>query len=290
MFASALLRRWYLTLTGVALAVAVTAFAMIQIGPTFKAEGTVLLLPPVTTIKTGSAVETQGNPYLMLGGLSQARDIVIRALQSKSATDAFAEKHPNVTYEVTQDFTTSGPIIVLDVSAPNRSAAVDGLTALTATVPGTLKSLQSQLNLPDTAYITSTVLSADQDAEAVRSGQMRMGIVIGVVSIGGVLLLLALLDGLLQSRRSGGGRPRGRTPRPHARHDIDAADPMPGRAAAPSRRPRPVAARVRSDDTPPAERQDEPAREGSSGTPVRQDGRAVRRDPGDSRQLLTTGG
>lgn len=209
-FWAALLRRWYLTVAGVALAIAITALMVVRIGPTYKAEGALLLFPPTTTIKNGTTVETQGNPYLMLGGLSQARDIVIRSLDSRSAKKQFEEQEPLATYEVTPDFSTSGPIIVIDVSAPSQSAAVAGLKTVMSTVPGTLKALQSGLDLPQSAYITSRKLTADTIPEVVRSGQIRSGIVVGVVVMALTLFLLALLDGLLESRPSKGTRRGGR--------------------------------------------------------------------------------
>lgn len=199
-FWAALRSRWYLTVLGVLIAAAITALAVIRIGPTYEAEGSMLLFPPTTTIKNGTTLETQGNPYLMLGGLSQARDIVIRTLESRTATAEFTEQEPLATYEVTPDFSTSGPILVLTVSAPSPDAAASGLSRLMSNVPGTLEQLQSGLDLPKAAYITSRTLTADVKPAVVRSGQIRSGIVAGAVVLGGMLFLLGLVDGLLKTR------------------------------------------------------------------------------------------
>lgn len=224
-FWAALLRRWHLTLAGLGLAIAVTMLIVTNIGPTYKAEGSQLLFPPITTTTSGRAIETQGNPYLMLGGLNQARDIVIRALNSRSVGEQFAQKEPLAKYDVTPDFATSGPIIVIDVSAPSPAAATAGLKTAMGMVPGTLQNLQSGLKLPSSAFITSRQLTSDKVPEIVRSSQIRIGIVVGVVIMGTVLLLLGLLDGLLKSRPSKTGSREAR----HARSTstADPEDPAP---------------------------------------------------------------
>ncbi len=200
-FWTALLRRWYLTVGGGVLAVALTVFIVGQIGPTYKAEGTVLMFPPATTIQNGTTVETQGNPYLLLGGLSQARDIVLRTMKSKTISDAFTKRQPNAEYTVNPDFTTSGPIIVIDVTSHSSTDSVKGLADAVNTVPGVLNSMQSGLGLPASGYITSRVLTVDTKPQVVRSSQIRSGIVVGALVLLVTLLLLALLDGLLEARK-----------------------------------------------------------------------------------------
>lgn len=210
-FWAALLRRWYLTVVGLALTIVLTFLMVARIGPTYEAEGTMLLFPPMSTIKNGTTVETQGNPYLMLGGLNQARDIVLTALSARSAREEFAAQHPSSEYEVTPDFTTSGPLIVIAVRAESAQDAVAGLAAMPEAVKDTLASIQSDLHLPRSAYITAKTLSADASPEVVRTGQIRGGIVAGAVVMVIMLFLVGLSDGLLTARadrreRSGRGR------------------------------------------------------------------------------------
>lgn len=235
-FWAALLRRWYLTLVGVAVAVGVTAIITINVGPTYKAEGTLVLFPPTTTLKAGSSLETQGNPYLMLGGLNQARDIVIRTMNSGSAMARFSTNHPLATYQASPDFTTSGPIILLDVESRTSDGAVAGLKTAMDTVPVTLESLQAGLGLPATAEISSKVLTTDIKPEVVHSGQIRTGILVGVAVLATMFFLLGLVDGLLEARRrrvrdtNGFGRRAGT--RKHRQPSRSAGPPKPPRAAA----------------------------------------------------------
>ncbi|MEO8906535.1 MAG: hypothetical protein ABI310_00530, partial [Microbacteriaceae bacterium] len=132
-------------------------------------------------------------------------------------------QEPLATYEVTPDFATSGPIIVLTVSAQSPDAAVGGLAKLLSNVPRTLEQLQSGLGLPQAAYITSRPLTADVKPAVIRSGQIRSGIVAGAVVMGGVLLLLGLVDSLLKTRAATTllGRRSVRQPRHLAPKQVD---------------------------------------------------------------------
>jgi hypothetical protein len=197
-----LLRRWYLVGVAVLLTGGITMLAVDTTGPTYRAEGLVLLFPPSTTIQEGAEVETQGNPYLLLGGLTQARDIVIRTLTAKSAVDDFAARHPGVSYEAVPDFTSSSPIILITTNAPTATAAVAGLNGVIDEVPAKLVELQSGLNLEETAYITSATISADTRPDVVRKTQIRVGLAAGGATLAVCLLLIALADGLLVRRRS----------------------------------------------------------------------------------------
>lgn len=199
-FWRSLVRRWYLTIPVVLLAAAATAFAVVETGPTYKSQASVLLFPPASTVKAGQTDETQGNPYLMLAGLTQARDVVIRSMTSRAADEEFAKHAPGASYKALTDFTTSGPIILLIVEAPTRQESVDGLAYLVDQVPPTLIDLQSSLKVDRTDYITSMPITQDKTATPVYKSQIRLGIVTaaGVLGIG--LLLVGFVDGVLLAR------------------------------------------------------------------------------------------
>ena len=63
-----LLRRWYLTLTGLVLTIAFGAIAIFMVAPTYQAKASLLPASPKSPA-TGS------NPYLALGGLQGATDV-----------------------------------------------------------------------------------------------------------------------------------------------------------------------------------------------------------------------
>ena len=199
-FWATLSRRWYLVVAVLALAVGGTFYVVDKVGPTYEAEGSVLVFPPVATVQRETELQAQGNPYLVLNGVSQARDIVIRALTSKSTLDALANEFPDSTFEATPDFTNSAPIILITAEAGTSAEATAVLAAVMDRVPAILVDLQSGLDLPSQAEITSRPLVADADPDPVYSSQIRAGLVAGVVALGLGLLLVGLLDGLLAGR------------------------------------------------------------------------------------------
>jgi hypothetical protein len=216
-FSSTLIRRWYLLLLALACTAVATYLTVDNVGPTYEAKGAVLFLPPVTSSQKGS--ESLGNPYLMLDGLSQIRDIVIRALMAQSTHDELCQKHtdpayeamraglckennPDVTYEAANDFTNQAPIIIVTVDADTPANAVIALGAVTDRVPKILTDLQEGLRLGANAEITSTLLVADKKPDIVRKNQIRAGVVAGAGTLGLSLLMIGLFDGLLAARRS----------------------------------------------------------------------------------------
>lgn len=205
----ALLRRWYLTVGGVMLAFGITVLAVVRIGPNYEAEGSVLLLPPAATTQADSVDSGPGNPYLNLNGLSQARDVVLRSMKSRASMDALTTREPRAAYEFTPDYTTSAPVVVIDVTSHSAAVSTAGLEAAMEAVPQTLRSMQAGLKLQQASFITSKQLSKDNVPKLVRSGQVRTGIVVGVGVLTLSLLSLALVDGYLESRE------RRRTPRRH---------------------------------------------------------------------------
>ncbi|MEI7057902.1 hypothetical protein WBG06_18905 [Nocardioides sp. CCNWLW239] len=202
----ALARRWYLVIVSLALTVVAVVVMMARVGPSYTAQGTLLLFPPEGTTRAGERVE--GNPYLSLGGLNPARDILIRAMTSKSARADVAESHPGVGYEMYADMAVSGPIIVVDVTGPSAEATVGALNTLFETVPSVLSDLQNDLGIKRREYITVQDLTVDETAQKVTKDQLRAGIVAGAGVMVGGLLGIGLLDGLLLARRRGGGRQR----------------------------------------------------------------------------------
>ena len=83
-------RRWYLVLALAVLTVGATFLVAQRTGETYEATGTVLVFPPSQTEgPTGDMSEE--NPYLSLGGVGQARDVVVRALTSKKVGDEFGD-------------------------------------------------------------------------------------------------------------------------------------------------------------------------------------------------------
>jgi hypothetical protein len=201
----ALLRRWYFVLVGIVATVGATYLVTTSVGPTYHVEGSVLLLPPEIAQERDPTAQVQGNPYLYLGGLTAARDVVVKAVTSRTARDKVDAIAPGAEYEVTPDFDSSGPIFLLKVDAPTRESALAGLNALIASIPPTLRDLQDGLSIESSAFISSRVITSDVAPETVRKGQIRAAIATAAAVSALSVLAIGLLDGLMGGRRRRGG-------------------------------------------------------------------------------------
>lgn len=202
-FWRSLRQRWYLVLVLVALTGAATYLVAERVGPRYETIGTVLVFPPSESVGPGGQTSPE-NPYLSLGGVNQARDVVVRALTSKKVSDAFAEQFTGGTeFAIVPDYTNSAPIILFTVEATDPDEAAAALASLMDRVPGELDKLQASLDLSRSERVTSVTLTQDEEPETTYKSMIRAAILAGTVlgSVG--LLLIALADGLLAARRRG---------------------------------------------------------------------------------------
>src|ERR1700716_4105637 len=97
-------RRWPVTILGLILTATLAAAAITTVKPTYTAQTSVLLVPPV---KAGQ------NPFLALGGLEQIADVASRSLADDSTTTALQAKGLTGTYALSRDQSVSGPIVAV---------------------------------------------------------------------------------------------------------------------------------------------------------------------------------
>ena len=197
----ALRRRWYLVLALMVLTVGATFLVAQRVGETYEATGTVLVFPPSQT-EGPTGTMSEENPYLSLGGVGQARDVVVRALTSKEVGDAFGTDYPaGTTFEVVPDYTNSAPIILFTVEAASPTVATEALSSLIDRVPVELEKLQAGLDLPAAQRVTSVVLTRDESPAATKKAMIRSALMT-MAALGGMgLLLIAFVDGWLAGRR-----------------------------------------------------------------------------------------
>lgn len=194
--AQSLRRRWYLLLAVTVLAVATTTFVVSRLPATYRANASIVLVPPETTLGD------TGNPYLFLGGLEQSVDVLSRDLGSEQVRDQMAQKGgASASYTVTPDFTTSAPIVLVTTEASSADAADAMLDAVVAQVPVSLTRLQEALAVSGSAQITTQLIARSEEPEIVMSGRYRAMVMIGGALMVGGVLLVAAVDGLLRRRR-----------------------------------------------------------------------------------------
>ncbi len=201
-FASTLMRRWYVTLAVGVLAIAGGYGAAQSIGPTFVASGAVVLIPPESrmdnALRTSPYATT--NPLMYLGGLNQARDLLVTAVRSQRVVDEVTSNYPEITYEVGGDPTSSGPIVVMTVSSGSARASVGTLELLNTKFATELDRIQTGLGISAANHIGTFRLATDTVPTVQRKTQLQVGVV-GAAAIALLgLLLVGLLDSLLRSR------------------------------------------------------------------------------------------
>lgn len=176
-------RAWYVIVIGL-LGTAGLAVATLRLVPaTYQASASTVLLPPA------SSVVTDGNPYLYLGGLNQALDVLTRTLRSYDTEVKITAGHPDTSYTVGPDPTTTGPILIVTVDGQNPDDTMAALRTLLATIPPTLQQMQQQLDVPANSLITVMTIAVDEKATAITKSQTRA--LLAVIAAGLVVTLLA---------------------------------------------------------------------------------------------------
>lgn len=190
-------RRWYLVLVGLLVTTGLCFVSYATMPPSYERAASVLLLPGAQTIPAG------GNPYLYLGGLGQASDILVAAVNASSVRNAVLLGYPATDIVVARDPASSGPLVTVSASGQSNAAVTAVLDRALLAIPETLSKLQTQANVPATARIDSLQLTTDPTSVLIRKSQFQM---VGVVAAGGMVLTLLIVgftDGLLLSRRRG---------------------------------------------------------------------------------------
>lgn len=199
----ALLKFWYLVLCGVLVALGGAYYMWNHTEPRYTAEASVLLLPPASSIKGTAPNGDDSNPLMNLGGLNQARDVLISAMSSASQKEAFDQAFSNTAYTVGVDPLSSGPILVIKTDSERAAEASQSLEFLLGQFSERLVDMQVDLAVPEKSSIESIQLTPPTTPEADAKPQLRAAALTGVGALVATVLLIALIDGLLRyARRS----------------------------------------------------------------------------------------
>lgn len=200
----ALLRRWYIALAGVIVACVAGYGMWTHTPPLYERTATQLLIPGV-----GSLPSAKSNPYLYLGGLLEATDVVARVAGNNETVADLLRQHPDTTITVGRDTSTYGPVITATVSSSSDAVASEVLDKVVAQTAVELQRLQAAENIDPRDRISVRTLTVDQEPTLEQRKRLVAtgGASVGIFAFS--LVLASLIDGLVLLRR------RGKGPRAH---------------------------------------------------------------------------
>ena len=181
-------RRWYIVIPGLVLTILVAIAAWQVIKPDYERAGTQLLLPGLASIPEA------GNPYLYLGGLSQAADVLVTAMSSERELGTILEDHPGAEIRILRDPLTSGPQILTTVTASSNAEAGEILDAAMARTTRVLGGLQDVDGITQGNRIGIKSITVDNRSTLI---QKNRAVGVGGATLG-MLLITLLTAGLVE--------------------------------------------------------------------------------------------
>lgn len=191
-----LLRRWYVVVAGLILAILAGAGTYSVVEPGYERTSTQLLVPGEGLVPPGVT-----NPYLYLGGLTQAADLVVRVMKSSEVLGPVVEDYPGTEVLVQRDPLSSGPVIQIVVTAKTEDAAAGVVSAMVAETDTVLERLQDQQNVSTEDRMSVELLTMDKTSALQQKSRLitTAGVVLGMVLV--TLVIASLVDGLIRRPR-----------------------------------------------------------------------------------------
>lgn len=190
-----LLRRWYIVFPGILITVSIVLGAWFIIPTGYERSATQLLIPGASSMPEGA------NPYLFLGGLSPAADVLARAIGSQNVLNEVVKEHPGVKIEISRDVTTAGPIILITVTANSNASAKEVLGLLVDRTATVLEDLQRVENIPAANRITVIPLTVDTQSVLQQRSRLLGAAGAGITGLILTLLTAGFVEGASQQRR-----------------------------------------------------------------------------------------
>jgi capsular polysaccharide biosynthesis protein len=198
-FFGVLRRRWLLVLVGVLLTMGVSGTAYVLVKPTYEVTGTLLFLPPQSSLASGTV-----NPYLQLDGLLQTVNLVGVSLSDQQTQLELEGMSKDVQFTVQADGRTNSPVLVIDVKDSSPTSAIKIRDLLIARAPVRLSTMQEALAVRPNDRVTATVLTLDSQAQEIGKNRLRAGVIVGCLGLVLTLVAATLWDS--HRRRSAGRR------------------------------------------------------------------------------------
>lgn len=194
-------RRWLVVLLGVLLTALLGVGATRLVPVEFEAKSSILVIPPTSTPNTG------GNPYLALGGLQVAADVLARAMSDPSTVEEVVPAGSGAEYVVEPDASTSGPMLVITTTDVTAAGALDLLGRVVDLAPTKLSDLQTSVDAPPVTLLEVAVITQDTEAVPQYKALLRAMLVVVGAGLGLTAILTVAIDSL-RRRRSEANPPR----------------------------------------------------------------------------------
>jgi hypothetical protein len=196
----ALRRRWYIVVPGILVAVVAAVGAWAVVPPDYERSATQLLLPGADTLPEGSS-----NPFLFLGGLTSAADVIVRAAGSDDNVREITGGS-DIDVVVSRDPLNAGPAILTTVTAPTDRSAASVLDAAIQRTTELVQELQAEQGIAPSSRISVTLVTRDGESTLQQRSRATMTVGVGLGMAILTVLLAALVDGLAR-RKGRRGRP-----------------------------------------------------------------------------------
>lgn len=192
-----LLRRWYIICLGLLLAGILAGLTWSAIPPKYERSAVQLLVPGVGTLPEGST-----NPFLYLGGLTDAAEVMARSVGSENTLNEVAAAHPGISVEVVRDTSTAGPFIHISVTSNDEVETAEALADLVRRTPLVLQALQEQEGVKPSEHITVIPVTVDQESNVTQRNRLLATVSVAVIGAIVTLLLTGFIDGVTRRRRT----------------------------------------------------------------------------------------
>jgi hypothetical protein len=185
-------KRWPVTILGLLITAALAMAAISTVKPTYTAQTSVLLVPPV---RAGQ------NPFLALGGLEQIADVASRSLADESTANALLAKGLTGTYALSRDQSVSGPIVAVVGKDRSAAGALAMMRAVADMIGPKLTQLQNDAGVRNSALLIQPLnLTTQPQAVLVRKSQQRATVAAAAFGLFITLMLLIGAERWSQTR------------------------------------------------------------------------------------------
>jgi hypothetical protein len=228
------IRRWYVAVPVVVLVLIIGTGLIASAAPTYRASGSVVVLPYDPTNDPPliyEEVRPPRNPYAEIGG---SLNTTAEVLAGAGRGDALRQRvvaeggTADFTVEKEEDF----PILLIEATADRRAQAIDTVSAVADELEAELAARQERLNVPAEEQVALDVVLLPERASELHTDRNRAVTVLIAVGLAAVIAATVAAESIAQ----------GRTRNRQAQAERAAAD----RAAWVAEQPR------EADDTPPA--------------------------------------